>query len=111
MKVTKTHIDSDDDMTQEQFEEWVGVNDSYEFDFGVIKIRATSWAEDPKKVSIGWYEKNGTRVMLNNSLIKENEFIQVVHYLKKLGIYEEFKFFNGAYPEIPDSVWNALKKT
>ena len=111
MKVTKIHVDSDPDMTQEQFEEWVGVHDSYEFDFGNIKLRATSWAESPKEVSIGWYELNGERKTLNNTLIGEREFTKVAKYLKELNIYEIYRFFNGSYPLIPEKVWGTIEST
>ena len=111
MKVTKIHVDSDEDMSQEEFQEWSGVHDSYEFDFGYIRIRATSWAETAHKVSIDWYENDGVRQKLSNTIIGQPEFMQVAKYLKELGEYDEFRFYNGSYPLIPDTVWNNVENT
>jgi hypothetical protein len=111
MKVMKYCVDGDADMSQEQFDEWVGAHDVYAFDFGEIKIRANSYKETPNKVSIGWYEKNGSRKQLDNTLIEESEFLQALRYLKELNIYEKYCFFNGSYPVIPSSIWKKLEST
>ena len=109
MKVSKTHEIDCSEMDDDGFYDWYYEYDLYEFSFGNIRLHAKSYADTPEEVSIFAYEKDGERSILDNNIIETFEFLNALKYLKSLGIYDKFCFFNGAYPVVPLSIWKKLE--
>ncbi len=111
MEVYKTHEVECSEKNESDLYDWYYEYDLYEFSFGNIKLHARSYSDNPNEVSFFAYEKNGERSLYNNHLIEQSEFIEALRYLKELGIYEKFCFFNGSYPVVPLSIWRKLEST
>ncbi|EGG93159.1 hypothetical protein IMCC1989_1631 [gamma proteobacterium IMCC1989] len=111
MEVLKTHEIDCSEKDENGYYDWHYEYDLYEFSFGAIKLHARSYSDTPKEVSFFAYEKNGERSKYDNSLIEQPEFLKALKYLKDLGIYDKYCFFNGAYPIVPLSIWAKIENT
>ena len=110
MEVSKVYEIDCSEQDENGYYEWYYEYDLYEFSFGCIKLHARSYFDTPKEVSFFAYEKDGKRSSYNN-LIDHPEFIEALKYLKNFGVYEKYRFFNGSYSAVPQSVWRKLENT